>query len=117
MFNIGLDLLSKDQGLGSITNIGGDKGVFKVPTLQNISLTAPYMHDGRFATLETVVEHYSHSIKDTRTLAPFFRNLDGSVKKLNISTIERDAIVAFLKTLKNEDFLTSPMYSNPFKKG
>ncbi len=116
MFNIGLDLTPKDQGLGAITNIGGDKGVFKVPTLQNISVTAPYMHDGRFPTLESVVEHYSHGINNTRTLAPFFRNLDGSVKQLNISVIERDAIVAFLKTLKNEDFLTSPMYSNPFKK-
>ncbi|MDO8999893.1 MAG: cytochrome c peroxidase [Bacteroidota bacterium] len=116
MFNIGLDATPKDQGLGAITNIGGDKGVFKVPTLQNIAVTAPYMHDGRFATLESVVEHYSHGINDTRTLAPMFRNLNGSVKNLNISTIERDAIVAFLKTLKNDDFLTSPMYSNPFKK-
>lgn len=116
MFNIGLDQTPKDQGLGAITNIGGDKGVFKVPTLQNVAVTAPYMHDGRFSTLEAVVEHYSHGINDTRTLAPFFRNLDGTVKTLNISTIERDAIVAFLKTLKNEDFLTSPMYSDPFKK-
>jgi cytochrome c peroxidase len=87
-----------------------------VPTLQNVAVTAPYMHDGRFSSLEAVVEHYSHGINDTRTLAPFFRNLDGTVKTLNISTIERDAIVAFLKTLKNDDFLTSPMYSDPFKK-
>lgn len=116
MFNIGLDLIPKDLGLGAITNIGGDKGVFKVPTLQNISVTAPYMHDGRFKTLEEVVDHYGHSVKDTRTLAPDFRNMDGTVKKLNISAIERNAIVAFLKTLKDEDFLTSPMYANPFKK-
>ncbi len=116
MFNIGLELIPKDLGLGGFTGVAGDKGVFKVPTLQNISVTAPYMHDGRFKTLEEVVDHYGHGIKDARTLAPNFRNLDGSVKKLNISRIERDAIVAFLKTLKNTDFLTNPMYSNPFKK-
>ncbi|MFN7912675.1 MAG: cytochrome-c peroxidase [Bacteroidota bacterium] len=116
MFNIGLDLIPKDLGLGGFTGFAGDKGVFKVPTLQNISVTAPYMHDGRLKTLEEVVDHYGHGINDTRTLAPNFRNLDGSVKKLNISRIERDAIVAFLKTLKNDDFLNNPMYSNPFKK-
>lgn len=116
MFNIGLDFQPKDLGLGGVTNVGGDKGVFKVPTLQNVAVTAPYMHDGRFSSLEAVVDHYGHGINDNPTLAPLFRNMDGSVKKLNISTIERDAIVAFLKTLKNDDFLTSPMYSNPFKK-
>lgn len=115
MFNIGLDLTSIDKGLGALTGKPGDFGLFKVPTLQNIAFTAPYMHDGRFATLDQVLEHYSHNIKPNANLSPVFKNFDGSPKNLNILPAEKDAIIAFLKTLKNDDFLTSPMYSDPFK--
>lgn len=116
MFNIGLDQISIDKGLGNLTGAAGDVGLFKVPTLQNIAFTAPYMHDGRFATLDEVLEHYSHNIKPNANLSPKFKDFDGSAKQLNILPAEKNAIIAFLKTLKDDDFLTSPMYSDPFKK-
>jgi len=115
MFNIGLDETPRDKGRGAITGLPGDEGLFKIPTLKNIAVTAPYMHDGRYATLEQVIDHYSHNIRNNRNLASQFKNLDGSVKVLNISAPEKMALVAFLKTLKDPDFLTSPMYSDPFK--
>jgi len=116
MFNIGLDEVYADKGLGALTHLPGDQGIFKVPTLKNISLTAPYMHDGRFANLGEVLDHYSHNIKANANLSPKFLNVDGTPKKLNIQPAEKQALIAFLNTLKDDDFLTSPMYSDPFKK-
>lgn len=116
MFNIGLDEQPKDLGLGAVTGKAGDMGLFKVPTLMNISLTAPYMHDGRFSNLGEVIDHYSHNIKASNTLSPLFKNPDGSLKKLNIQPAEKLALIAFLNTLKNPDFLSNPMYSDPFVK-
>ncbi len=116
MFNIGLDQVYSDQGLARLTGRAGDEGVFKVPTLKNISVTAPYMHDGRFANLGEVLDHYSHGIQPNSNLSPLFRSLDGTPKKLNINPAEKLAIISFLNTLKDEDFLTSSMYSDPFKK-
>jgi cytochrome c peroxidase len=115
MFNIGLDATPVDKGLGRLTGLSGDMGMFKVPTLQNVSVTAPYMHDGRFASLDQVLDHYSHGIKMNPNLSVKFRNIDGTAKELNISPVEKTALIAFLKTLRNDDFLTSPMYSDPFK--
>lgn len=114
MFNIGLDVVYSDKGLGALTGKAADQGLFKVPTLQNISVTAPYMHDGRFKTLDQVLDHYSHNIQPNNNLSPLFKNFDGTPKKLNILPAEKAAIIAFLNTLKDEDFLTNPMYSNPF---
>jgi cytochrome c peroxidase len=116
MFNIGLDEVYPDGGLGRITGKPGDQGLFKVPTLKNIAVTAPYMHDGRFSNLGEVIDHYSHGIKANKNLSPKFLNIDGTPKKLNILPSEKQALIAFLTTLKDEDFLTSPMYSDPFKK-
>ncbi len=116
MFNIGLDEEINDRGLGEITGKPGDMGLFKVPTLQNISLTAPYMHDGRFANLGEVIDHYSHGIKSNPNLSPDFKATDGRAKNLNISPVEKNALIVFLNTLKDEDFLTSPLYADPFKK-
>jgi cytochrome c peroxidase len=116
MFNIGLDQVYADNGLGAITGKEGDKGLFKVPTLKNISLTAPYMHDGRFSNLDQVLEHYSHNIQPNRNLSSLFLNQDGTPKRLSINAAEKNAIIAFLNTLKDDDFLHSPMYSDPFQK-
>jgi cytochrome c peroxidase len=113
--NIGLDDVPKDKGLGALSRLPGDAGMFKIPTLHNISLTAPYMHDGRYATLSDVLDHYSHNIKNSPTLSPVFKNTDGSVKTLNISPAEKTALIAFLNTLTDNDFITSPMYADPFK--
>ena len=87
----------KDFGLGTITGNPADRGKFATPSLRNISLTAPYMHDGRFATLEEVVAHYNKGVKRTP-------NLDPNLAKhpdtgLGLSVADQAALVAFLKTL------------------
>lgn len=87
----------KDSGRGGVTGLAGDMGKFSTPTLRNIALTAPYMHDGRFATLEEVVAHYSSGIHRSETLDP---NLAKHPEKgLNLSTADQAALVAFMKTL------------------
>lgn len=115
-FNIGLDKSYKDNGLGEITGNANHKGLFKVPTLKNIAKTAPYMHDGRFKTLYEVIGHYSEGIKDHPNLSSQFRNADGTIKNLNISSTEKLAIVAFLNTLNDNALLSHSRYSNPFVK-
>jgi cytochrome c peroxidase len=62
-----------------------------------------------------VLDHYSHNIKNAPNLVPLFKNVDGTAKNMNISSAEKVALIAFLNTLKDEDFLNSPMYSDPFK--
>ncbi|MCF6349538.1 MAG: cytochrome-c peroxidase [Flavobacteriaceae bacterium] len=114
--NIGLDedLLSDDNGLGEITNNISDNGKFKTPSIRNIELTAPYMHDGRFETLEEVVEHYSTGVKAHPFLSSFMINGDGTPRKLNLTDEESAALVAFLKTLTDEVMINEVKYSNPF---
>lgn len=106
--NIGLDLVYKDQGLKD--------GQFKIPSLRNIELTAPYMHDGRFASLNDVLNHYSNGIKLHRNLdSKFIKN--GQAIKLNLSDFEKDAVIAFLQTLTDKELTTNPKFSNPFVLG
>lgn len=112
--NNGLDLASADKGVGSITGSPSDEGMFKVPLLRNIALTAPYMHDGRFATLEEVVEHYNSGIQAHPNLSPELRP-GGSVMRLNLNDSEKQALVAFLKTLTDEEMIADTRFSNPFK--
>jgi cytochrome c peroxidase len=75
--NNGLEFPFVDKGLGGITGLATDDGKFKVPSLRNIELTAPYMHDGRFATLEEVVEFYNSGVVDNPNLSPPLRNPPG----------------------------------------
>lgn len=113
--NNGLDATLK-MGYQIVTGRESDKGKFKVPSLRNIDVTAPYMHDGRFATLEEVVEHYNSGVIITPTLAPIMLKTDangnpgGVANGLNLTTNEKAALVAFLKTLTDEDFLNNPEY-------
>lgn len=113
--NNGLDYPSVDPGVGGITNNPLQVGDFKVPSLKNIELTAPYMHDGRFATLEEVIEHYNSSVKPHPNLSPQLRNPDGSPKKLNLTEEQKAALVAFLKTLTDRSIISDTKFSNPFK--
>jgi cytochrome c peroxidase len=106
--NIGLDLQYADQGVG--------EGNFKIPTLRNVGLTAPYMHDGRFETLDQVVEHYSSGIKPHKHLDPKFKDVNGHVKKLDLSSVEKKALVAFLHTLTDHEMIKDPKWSDPFKR-
>lgn len=104
--NIGLQLVYTDNGKR--------EGQFKIPTLRNIAVTAPYMHDGRFKTLEEVINHYDNGIASHQNLDSKFRTPQGP-KKLNLSAIEKLALVAFLNTLTDEKFLKDERYSDPFQ--
>jgi cytochrome c peroxidase len=89
-----------EPGRAKVTHLVSDQGKFSTPSLRNIALTAPYMHDGRFATLEEVIEHYSSGIHRTPTLDP---NLAKHPETgLNLNSADKAALVAFLKTLTDE---------------
>lgn len=113
--NIGLDENPKDRGRAAISRMPQDEGGFRTPNLRNVALTAPYMHDGRFKTLEHVLEHYSKDIKDVPNLAEPLRDAKHRPLKMNISDHEKTAIVAFLNTLTDYDMITDAKYSSPFK--
>jgi cytochrome c peroxidase len=113
--NNGLDLTSTDIGFGAVFPIPANNGLFKVSSLRNIELTAPYMHDGRFVTLEQVVEHYNSGVKNHPNLANQLRLPNGQPRLLNLSADDKAALVAFLKTLTDRNVTTDVKYSNPFK--
>ena len=96
-----------DLGLGAVTDKLIDNGKFRVPTLRNIALTAPYMHDGRFATLEEVLEHYSSG-------GHYADNLDVNIQAFPMSEENKADLVAFLNTLTDTVFISNPEFSNPF---
>lgn len=97
--NNGLDSLFNDLGRALITQNSSDEGKFKVPSLRNIELTYPYMHDGRFWTLEQVLNHYSSGVKQSSTLAP---GLSGGIP---LTSEEKALIIDFLETLTDYDLL------------
>ncbi len=101
--NNGLDSAFRDLGRYKVTKRAGDEGKFAVPSLRNVAVTAPYMHDGRFRTLEEVVEHYCTGMKRSPTLDPnLAKHPDGGVP---LSADDKRALVAFLKTLTDQKFL------------
>lgn len=113
--NNGLDAQSTDD-LGVFEAIPNPafNGSFKVPSLKSIDQTAPYMHDGRFATLEEVVEHYNSGIQAHPNLAPALRDDNGDPIQLNLTEQEKTDLVNFLKTLTDESISTDVRFSNPF---
>ena len=113
--NNGLDAMVADRGFGAVTNNINDNGLFKATSLRNVELTAPYMHDGRFSTLEQVVEHYNSGVKDHPNLSPQLRLPNGQPRLLNITPADKAALVAFLKTLTDRSVTGDIKYSNPFK--
>jgi cytochrome c peroxidase len=113
--DIGLDQNYTDKGIGTITGYTKDNGKFRVPGLRNVSLTAPYMHDGRFKTLDEVMNHYSHGINNSENLSSMLKDNDGKAKSFNISDADKESLIAFLGTLTDYTMITDPKYSNPFK--
>ena len=113
--NNGLDSVSKDQGRQKFTGLSDDHGRFRVPTLRNIALTAPYMHDGRFTTLEQVLDHYNEHIKESPTLSSFLKNVSNEPdgKSLLLTKTEKTDIVSFLHMLTDTAFVNNPDFSNP----
>jgi len=110
--NNGLDLVHADLGLGAVTGNANHNGLFKTTSLRNIAVTGPYMHDGRFTTLEEVVDFYAD---DVRLGSP---NLDNHMfpwmaGQVQLSAQDRRDLVAFLHTLTDEGFLTNPAFADP----
>jgi cytochrome c peroxidase len=121
--NNGLENPYVDKGLGGITELATDEGKFKVPSLRNIALTAPYMHDGRFATLEEVVEFYNSGVVNHPNLSPPLRvptppgAPPGPPRRLNLTPEQKAGLVAFLRTLTDTNTISDPKYSDPFNYG
>lgn len=137
--NIGLDVHSSDPGMVGTEPFTGApmNGFFKTPSLRNIALTAPYMHDGRFKTLEDVIEFYNSGIQPHPQLSvtlrireqggiftqagpfinPIYIPLDGTTipQKMFMSENEKLALVAFLKTITDHQVISDPKFSSPFR--
>jgi cytochrome c peroxidase len=105
--NIGLDPTITDEGAGG--------GRIKAPSLRNVAIRPPYMRDGRFQTLEQVVEFYDSGVQNVPGLDARLRTSSGP-KRLNLTQEERDALVAYMKTFTDNGFLTAPKLANPFPK-
>lgn len=116
--NNGLEFPFVDKGIGGITGVVTDEGKFKVPSLRNIELTAPYMHDGRFTNLEQVVEFYNSGVVFNANLTPPLRAQGGnSALRLNLTASQKTALVAFLKTLTDTNLAVDVKLSDPFNYG
>lgn len=103
--NNGLDATFADLGLGAVTGDPNDNGKFRTPSLRNLQFTAPYMHDGRFTTLEEVIEFYSTGLQDSPTIDPLMKNVDqGGVQ---LSESDKADLKAFLLTLSDPSFINS----------
>ena len=111
-FNNGIDSVKslddfKDKGRGAVTNVRFDNGKFKAPTLYNIALTAPYMHDGRFKTLEEVIDHYNSGGHASE-------NRNAFIFPLGLNNRQKKSLLAFLKTLTDTTYLQNPDVLSPF---
>jgi cytochrome c peroxidase len=113
--NNGIDMNTTDRGFGAVSNNTNQDATFKVTSLRNVELTAPYMHDGRFKTLEEVIDHYSSGVKNHPNLSPQMKLPNGQPRLLNLSAEDKAALVAFLKTLTDRTVATEVKYGNPFK--
>ena len=102
--NNGLDLVFNDLGRGKITENSEDNGKFKVPSLRNIMLTYPYMHDGRFWSIDQVLDHYDHGIVHSPTLSPTLSN------GISLTTLEKSRLKAFLNTLTDQELIGNPIF-------
>ena len=110
--NNGLEALTPDIGRAEVTGLDQDFFKFKTPSLRNVEFTAPYMHDGRFYTLEEVIDHYSEGLVFSQTIDPLMKNVgQGGIK---LTDEEKQDLIAFLKSLSDTEFLTNEDFSDPF---
>ena len=104
--NNGLDEFFEDNGLGDVTGDPRDFGLFKTPSLRNLAYTAPYMHDGRFATIDEVINHYSEGLVFSETIDPLMKRVDeGGVQ---LTEEDKADLKAFLLTLSDPSFINNP---------
>jgi cytochrome c peroxidase len=105
------EVRDSDAGVGGRTGAAKDMGAFKVPSLRNVELTGPYMHDGRFTTIDRVLEHYNWSVRPHPNLDP--RLAEISAQGLALPEREKVALTAFLKTLTDHALINDPKFSDP----
>jgi len=122
IFNNGLEFPYVDLGVGAVTGRAQDEGLFKTPSLRNIELTAPFMHDGRFATLEEVVEFYNSGVVLNPNLPPALRappapGQPPAARRLNLTNNQKAALVTFLKTMTDTNLTSAVRFSDPFNYG
>ncbi len=110
--NNGTQQIFTDSGLARLTRNAGDMGKFKTPSLRNLLFTTPYMHDGRFTTLEQVVDFYDTMAYQGSNVDPFITG-DNHPTGLLLSTKDKSDLVAFLKTLTDSSFIINPFYAKP----
>lgn len=110
-----------EDGLYAVTGNLLDKGKFTIPSLRNIALTAPYMHDGRFNTLDEVLDHYNEHIQESETLDLLIREASNEVMvpgdpiALKLTDTDKEDIIAFMLTLTDSSFINNEKFSDPFK--
>jgi cytochrome c peroxidase len=102
--NNGLDDVFADSGRAHITNLAEDIGKFKVPSLRNVAVSRPYMHDGRFQTLSQCIDHYRFHVKQSPTLDPLLTN------GITLSENEKQDLLQFLSTLTDYEFINDPRF-------
>ena len=106
--NNGLDITFQDLGFGEVTGDPNDNGKFKSPSIRNLAFTAPYMHDGRFATLEEVINHYSEGLQKSSTIDPLMKRVnEGGV---HLSPQDKNDLKAFLLSLTDRKFINNPNF-------
>ena len=104
--NVGLDAINFDLGTG--------RGAVKVPSLRNVAVRPSYMHDGRFTSLEQVVDFFDAGVKPNPDLDARLKAPDGTPRRLGLTSDQKTALVAFLKTLTDSTFLNDVRFSDPF---
>lgn len=109
--NNGLDEIPNDIGLELVTKSEFDRGKFKTPSLRNIELTSPYMHDGRFNTLEEVIDFYSEGLHKSSTIDPLMKGVNQN--GMQFTNREKQALLAFLKTFTDTSFINNPAFGPP----
>ena len=108
--NNGLDANFIDLGLGGVTGDPNDNGKFRSPSLRNLAFTAPYMHDGRFETIEEVINHYSEGLQNSATIDPLMKKINqGGVQ---LTSQDKADLKAFLLTLSDHEFISNPEFQN-----
>ena len=118
--NNGLDSVANayaypDSGRGGITHALSDYGTFKVPSLRNVALTGPYMHDGRYKTLQQVINFYSDSTRLSPSVDPIILFVFKGKNAHHLSSLEKSDLLSFLNTLTDSSFINNPALSDPFK--
>lgn len=109
--NNGLDVTFTDNGRGAVTGNNFDNGKFKTPTLRNLVFTAPYMHDGRFATLQEVINHYSQGLQNSATIDPLMKHIGTGGSQMNPG--DKYKLYLFLVSLSDSSFVTNPAFQDP----